>query len=395
MTAAVKFTEWLQACEKEGDALAEGAIAKAQRILAHEKVEIFAPSHLLGTTPELIAQCNGGQLSAGMFSFLGRCIKKATDEAITSQAPVTPRGATAGGDGQNWSQEQMLAHAVALSSVLGDKKQQSKTVCFLLGPHLKKICLENLPAACQPGHVAMDAAASMGVKLQNKLKAAGEANPSEPFVFVDMRDFEPSWCKIGEAVLPEDAVKEHEGSEKEAPARATLAPKKCQPVLRWSVAFDKWAVFAAARGHLSFAKCLAHKELCQKIAFRATKKGRTAALGVIYDELCRKAWAERAMLGASDAFDIEAVAGVLDDITLDEAEDRFDEDSKAAPNAKEWWKQGGTGSRNYGGGSYGSNSYGNSASKVTCFKCGKAGHKSTECWSNSRKRDAQGYTKQH
>ena len=67
---------------------------------------------------------------------------------------------------------------------------------FLLGPYLKKICLENLPAACQPGHVAMDAAATMGVKMQGKLKAAREANPKEPFVFVDMHDFEPSWCSL-------------------------------------------------------------------------------------------------------------------------------------------------------------------------------------------------------
>ena len=373
MTQAAKFTEWLKACEKDGDALADGAVAKAQKILAHEKVEIFAPSHLVGTTPEMIAKCCGSHLSAGMFSFLSCCIQKAKAEAVKCQAPVTPRGASGSGDDQKWSQEQMLAHAIALSSVLGDKKQQSKTVCFLLGPHLKKICLENLPAACQPGHVAMDAAASMGVKLQSKLKAAGEANPKEPFVFVDMRDFEPSWCKIGEALLPEDvegdSAKEGAAPAKEAPARPSPAPKKCQPVLRWSVAFDKWAVFAAARGHLSFAKCLAHKELCQKVAFRATKKQRTAALGVIYDELCRKGWAERAMMGASDAFDIEAVAGVLDDITLDEAEDRFDEDSKAAPKAEE------------------------GKAKV-CYKCGKTGHKANECFSNSRKRDVQGYSKQ-
>ena len=115
-------------------------------------------------------------------------------------------------------------------------------------------------------------------------------------------------------------------------------------------------------------------------------------MGVIYDELSRKSWAERAMMGASDAFDIEAVAGVLDDILLDEAENKFDEDSKAAPKAKEWWKQGGNGNSSY---NYRSSSYGNSASEVTCFKCGNVGHKSAECWSNSRKRDAQGYTKQY
>ena len=100
-------------------------------------------------------------------------------------------------------------------------------------------------------------------------------------------------------------------------------------------------------------------------------------------------------------FHIEAVAGVLDDILMDEAENKFDEDSKAAPQTKEWWKQVGTGDsgysyRNSGYGNSASNGgYGNSASKVTCFKCGQEGHKSAECYSKSRKRDAQGYTKQY
>ncbi len=89
---------------------------------------------------------------------------------------------------------------------------------------------------------------------------------------VDLRDFEPHWCKVCEAAPSdsEDELEASKGFKALAGALGAQAKKKQQqPVVRWSVAFDKWAIFAAAQGHLSFGKCLAHKEVCQKVAYRA------------------------------------------------------------------------------------------------------------------------------
>ena len=86
--------------------------------------------------------------------------------------------------------------------------------------------------------------------------------------------------------------------------------------LSWTIAYQKWMVAAVATGQLSLAAATAHMDnvlqvsatmrrlsplcplrlFCRIAAFRQarTEKGRTAALGMHYDEICRREWqAER------------------------------------------------------------------------------------------------------
>ena len=69
--------------------------------------------------------------------------------------------------------------------------------------------------------------------------------------------------------------------------------------------------------------CVCLQEVCQRVAFRSKGGGRRAWLGIVYDEVCRKAWARRAYAG-DVTFDIEQAALRSSSDLLKDAEDAYD-----------------------------------------------------------------------
>jgi hypothetical protein len=141
------------------------------------------------------------------------------------------------------------------------------------------------------------------------------------------------------------------------------APKKVKhrlDVLRWSIAFDRFAIALAVTGQLSYGKAMEHKALCQRVALEANE-GRRHSLGVIYDEVARRAWEARARSGC--AFDIESVAGKMEDGLLHDAKRAYD--TSGLPSAGR--------SKGHPG-----------SAGIVCHICGKSGHKANECWQASK-----------
>ena len=60
-------------------------------------------------------------------------------------------------------------------------------------------------------------------------------------------------------------------------------PQKGFTIMQWQLAFDRYAIAAAACDQLKYTSAMAHKVVCMKVAARADAKGRSQWLAVIYD----------------------------------------------------------------------------------------------------------------
>ena len=56
---------------------------------------------------------------------------------------------------------------------------------------------------------------------------------------------------------------------------------------QWGLAFDVFAIAAAATGMLPYAVAVTHKLVCTKVGHEARGRGIKANLGVVYDEVCK------------------------------------------------------------------------------------------------------------
>ena len=91
----------------------------------------------------------------------------------------------------------------------------------------------------------------------------------------------------------------------------------------WLMAWDAYALLAAALDQLPFSVAIKHKLIVCEIAANAHTHKRKPLLGVLYDEIARKEWEDRAgKLGA--AFDISLAASTLSEDTLRRARDLHD-----------------------------------------------------------------------
>ena len=75
-------------------------------------------------------------------------------------------------------------------------------------------------------------------------------------------------------------------------------------IMKWQAAFDKYMLAAAITEQMSLSAAMAHKDICVQVGMRAQFGAvtRRAALGVIYDEVARRSWAQRAAAGDFQSF---------------------------------------------------------------------------------------------
>ena len=109
--------------------------------------------------------------------------------------------------------------------------------------------------------------------LAKTVTALKKSGIRSPFVHIDLRKFLPTWGQS-------------EGQKAEA---ASEGDKGALLPFQWAIAWDKYALAAAATGQLTPQAGMAHKMICAEVAMRAESNGRRQILGVIYDDLAREA----------------------------------------------------------------------------------------------------------
>ena len=171
-----------------------------------------------------------------------------------------------------------------------------------------------LDAALLPSGSATDDLATAVAKLQKK-------NLEHPFVFVELEKFLPMWAGSANA-------EESEGSDAENSLLRKIAgamnrePKKAKKTLtfaQWLVAYERYTLAAVATKQLTLPAALAHKNVCLQVGMRAERTKGGFRLGVLYDSLVRKAWAEKTY-NEIPGFKVEEAAKNLDMEVLRQAE---------------------------------------------------------------------------
>ena len=117
-------------------------------------------------------------------------------------------------------------------------------------------------------------------KATEQLKALGMID--YPFVNMDLREFLPGWCAEASMVLEENGTKDsgnHNG-------------RTLDPVV-WHLAWSRFALAAAMVGIMPMNTAVAHADEVYKLTLEGrTMGGRRLNLGTVYDEVCRRNWAE-------------------------------------------------------------------------------------------------------
>ena len=303
-----------------------------------------------------------GAMSAGLDGFLSTMVE---DYQEKHAAPPKGGADTQVDRYQRSVCEEERAHWQAMAATFGKPEKEKQKVHIDLGATVPKLSLTTLPQTCWPQSALVDALAQEAKNRTHEGRV--------PFVYQQVEKYLPSWCKLvgAEVVVEEDPETEKLGRGFEALAKKLGAEDKKQRKLdpvRWLVAFDRYALAAAATGQLTLGAAMAHKDTCLRLGAVVGQR----LLGVTYDELVRRSWAERSVCGDVN-FDIEEAALAEDAVCVKEARAALEPVGAqgAAPGNN---RQAATGS---GQAFAGAASRGKGG--LTCFKCGKEGHKAREC----------------
>ena len=272
-----------------------------------------------------------GAMSGGLEGFLEQAIKKYQESLVISgEAKPVADNECLGGIGGG-----IAARLGAVEAHLGTKPEKPP-VHIALAPKVAALNLQGLPRTCWPCSAVVDQLAADYAKAKDKLKI------SSPFIYVELEKFLPSWCESG----PNECLWEDAGIKK-------------MDVGKWSVAFDRYAMAAACTDQLALAGAMAHKEQCLKVSMEAHLDKRGRLLGVYYDEVCRRAWAEAAVCGDVE-FDLAAeLVKFRSEANLQQAKNLYDE-AKSKAVGKGAGKSLPVGEK-------------------VCYTCGKKGHLSPQC----------------
>jgi len=148
------------------------------------------------------------------------------------------------------------------------------------------------------------------------------------FVFVDLAKHLPPWVTEAggdseDEGVDADAATGNVGQLATALKKATKVSKRISTMHQWVAAFLRWAYAAAASGQVSLGAAMSHVDICLRVSEESRGKGRPASVAIVYDEVCRKAWAERDRLKCP-GFDVNVAMKSLDKDLLSQADSLFD-----------------------------------------------------------------------
>ena len=214
-----------------------------------------------------------------------------------------------------------------------------------IGQVLGRVDMKSLPQKCWPCSSQVDALAAAVEKSKK------DTGMPYPFVYQELKKWVPSW------VAPTQ-----EGQD-EAPKNA---PVKELDLVTWSIAFDRYALAASICEQTSYGALMAHKDVCLEIAMKAHLEKRGRLLGVFYDKVCRKSWAERSICG-DDSFELARAVTFRDEALLYRAQALYDE-GRVAPAGEKKESKGASKSSWQPHAGKGSAKGNKSKSEVTCYK---------------------------
>ena len=162
-------------------------------------------------------------------------------------------------------------------------------------------------------------------KLITKLRQATKDVGHPPYVYVELKEFLPSFCADHVAVDARRDVAKEPGDEAALvkPARVDFA--------NWLLAWRRYGLAAVAAGQLSYPDVVAHEHVVAEVVALQALEGYTSALGPIYDECARKDWAD--LSGRSTAFAIATRIDTIHEPTLRRAQAVYKAASKQSPAA--------------------------------------------------------------
>ena len=97
---------------------------------------------------------------------------------------------------------------------------------------------------------------------------------SDPFPVFDVTDFMPNWC-------------------------GATNDKKTMDMGIWLASYQSFALAAHAAGMWNYTAAYMHMRNCMQIMVEARQESKSWKLAVLYDELVRKGWSEKAARGMS------------------------------------------------------------------------------------------------
>jgi hypothetical protein len=205
-----------------------------------------------------------------------------------------------------------------------DKKKKEK-------PHLK--VSEELPRLTLKGlHPTLWPKGAAGDELLQQVEKQKERSVAKPFPYVDLRHYLPTWCAEGRKQDEEDTDTEPNDTAMHLAKALGVQTKRAKPhltLLQWCAAFDRYAVAAAVAGVWDYTCALKHKDNCLKLTEEARAKGTKGAVGMAYDVLARKQWAEYAY-SAVDGFEVNASSLKLDAALVAQAENDAQQSGKGS-----------------------------------------------------------------
>ena len=267
-------------------------------------------------------------------------------------------------DESSFSHAQMLRTFAQFELLSQQKIEAAKVVPTLdYDKALNAIGLGKMPFECKPCPNATAKLHTMAEKLKKTQKT--------PFVCAALRSFLPGLARQ-RGVREDD---EEEESESMKAMQKMMGVKKAKlnlSFLQCLQALDSYALAGAMVEQFSLAAGLAYVRIIKQVGAKAVEDGKWHSVAVIYDELARKKWADRAqMAGLGGSFDLEEQMMSIDDKVYKEALGS----SKTAAAEKDTVAASGSGYQR----TWGARTAGASRNTI-CHYCDQPGHVKIDCY---------------
>ena len=287
-------------CLSEGLRKTEAQLSTAVQVL--RTADCHYPEDL--RCAKIFSIISGQEVSAGLESFLEEVL-------LATKRPVPEVSAhpVVGGFGDP------LAH-------LGNAPAKKRKVHIDIAKQVELISLKGLKAQFWPRSQVVDHLASEVASLKDR-------GVLEPYVYVELPSWKPCWLMDGK----DDPFEFEEQDEREKWLAQRFWGNNGQPKTKrcsmavWPILFEQYQIGAAVCEQMPWCASMAHRSIVMQVAQTAHLKKRAASLAVIYDELCRKSWAERSVNGEM-GFKVAEAATALDETVLRRAENQFDNNSR-------------------------------------------------------------------